>query len=119
MAKMEIKFISLTQDEETKICSWFGLARRAGKLAVGYRQVCLMIEQQKVKVLVIAGDAGASIKREILRMAEVFAVPVFIVLDKNKLGHCIGRDSLAVVAMLDEGMSIVCHNLLATADLRG
>ena len=79
-----------------------GLARKAGRLAVGATAVAKLVRQGANPVVVLAGDAGAGLKRRVLRMRPVRGFVIGLV-NRRDLAERLGRGDLAVVAVTDRG----------------
>jgi ribosomal protein L7Ae-like RNA K-turn-binding protein len=74
-----------------------GLARRAGKLVCGSDAV--KEASVRAKLILIAGDAGNTVKREANRYGkQVIELPF----GKEELGSAVGRSECAVAAVIDK-----------------
>ena len=90
------------------LASALGLAMRAGKLAWGLN-ASLQAQSLPGALVLIASDAGNSVRREVLH----HGLPgLTIELDKVALGAAIGRGSVAIVTVLDEGIAMRIRALL-------
>lgn len=88
--------------------SALGLAMRAGKLAWGLR-ASVQAAASPGSLLLIASDAGEAARREVLHHN---LSGITIDLDKVALGSAIGRGSVALVTVVDEGMATRIRSLL-------
>lgn len=79
-----------------------GLARRAGKLALGATAVEQLVRREARPVVVVARDAGASQRRRMLGLRPVRG-QVADLLDREQLAGQFGREELVVVAVADMG----------------
>ena len=79
-----------------------GLARRAGKLALGATAVEQMVAREMRPVVVVARDAGAGQRRRMLGLRPVRG-HVAHLLDREQLAQRLGRQELVVVAVADMG----------------
>ena len=91
--------------QNEKITNLLSMAQRAGKCASGQFAVKKELEAGTVKLLLIAGDAADSVKEEYNKLAAKMNIPVYEVLDKESLGHCLGKEFRSAVALLDKGFS--------------
>ena len=81
-----------------------GLARRAGKLAVGEALVAELVAAGKARAIFLAEDAGEATRRKVMRHDA--RVPVFVLpCTKDVLGGAVGFAGCAVCAMQDIGMA--------------
>jgi len=69
---------------------WIGLARKAGKLAPGDRQVREAMRDESAKVVIIAEDAGQAVYRKYHLWAQDLGIPVIQQASKRDLGHAMG-----------------------------
>lgn len=81
-----------------------GLARRAGKLAVGEALTAELVAEGRARAIFLAEDAGSATRRKVMRHDS--RVPVFTVpCTKERLGKAVGFAGCAVCAMRDIGMA--------------
>ena len=81
-----------------------GLARRAGKLAIGEALTAELVAAGRARAIFLAGDAGEATCRKVLRHDA--RVPVFrLPCGKAELGRAVGFPDCAVCAMQDIGMA--------------
>ncbi|RKZ18130.1 hypothetical protein DRQ50_04350 [bacterium] len=85
-----------------RLCGLLGLARRAGKLAVGASAVERMVHQDFRPLVVVASDAGTSLRGTVERWEDLRAV-LDDVLTSEDLARVFGREKLAIVAVSDPG----------------
>ena len=75
-----------------------GLAQRAGKVASGEFSTEKAVKSKKAFLVVVASDASDNTK-----MCTFYKVPIAFYSDKVSLGHAIGKEFRASLAVLDEG----------------
>lgn len=81
-----------------------GLAKRAGALAVGTEQVIEAVRKGKAKLVLVASDVSENTEKRLRDKASFRNVPLeFLPIDMGVLGHLIGKDHAAAVALLQEG----------------
>lgn len=89
-----------------------GLARRAGKLAVGEALTSELVQEGRARAVFLCEDAGEATKRKVMRHDA--RVPVFIVpCSKQVLGKALGFADCAVCAMQDMGMAAAAAKKLS------
>ena len=81
-----------------------GLAKRAGALAVGTEQVIEAVRKGKAKLVLAASDVSENTAKQLRDKASYRNVPLELLpIDMGVLGHAIGKDRAAAVALLQEG----------------
>ena len=94
-----------------------GLARKAGRLAVGEDPVGEAVKSREGKLLLVACDAAENTIRRAGHMAESGTAPCLTVpFTKAELGRAVGRTSAALVAVTDIGLANAVANRLAQLD---
>ena len=89
----------------TRIAGLLGLARKAGKLALGSDAVETALRQRKIFVLVFAEDASRATTGELERLAMKNDVPVLYLSSRDELGKLVGRETLAVLGVIDSSFA--------------
>jgi len=90
------------EDRARSLCGLLGLARRAGKLALGASAVERMVHGGDKPLVILASDAGASLRGSTERWDPVEGV-VADVLTSDEMAEAMGREKLAVMAVADPG----------------
>ena len=85
--------------------SWLGLARAAGKLALGHWQCRRALANGQAVLVVIATDTSPSARRRLAALAERAGCRWVAWGDQAELGHAVGAGPKAVVAFLDPGLA--------------
>ena len=55
--------------------------------------------------MIVAGDASENTKKKFRDMCEFYEVPIYFYKDKDTLGHAMGKEFRASLAILDEGFA--------------
>jgi len=96
-----------------KTLGYLGLARRAGKLEIGEDGTCGAIRSRKAKAVFLARDAAENSRRRATNLAQVHDIPVYTVnATKAELGHAVGRDLCAMLAVCDAGLALAAAKTL-------
>ena len=61
------------------------------------------IKTGKAYLVIVAGDASANTKKSFSDSCAYYQVPILIYGTKEELGHCIGKQIRASLAIMDEG----------------
>lgn len=64
-----------------------------------------VIKSKEAKLLIIAEDASDNTKDKFVSSCEFYNVPYRIFSQKEVLGHAIGKNIRATIAILDEGFA--------------
>ncbi len=100
-----------------QILSMIGLAKKAGKVAIGEEPVGAEARAKHARVLLVARDAGASSVRRAFSFASAGACLCLTVpWDKEQLGRALGRTSCAMAAVTDIGFAEAIVKKLAALD---
>lgn len=92
----------MEQVQAEKLLNLLGLARRAGRLAVGFSAVERLVRRGEKPLVIVAQDIGPSQRNKVLRWEPVAGF-VQDVLTSEDLALRLGRDKLVVVGLSDPG----------------
>ena len=56
-------------------------------------------------LVIVAGDSSDNTKKMFTNMTDFYEVPMYIYSDKETLGHCIGKEFRASLAIVNEGLA--------------
>ena len=82
-----------------------GIATKAGRTASGEFMTENAIKSGKAALVVLAGDASDNTKKKFKNMCEFYDVPIRIYSTKDELGHAMGKEFRASMAVTDEGLA--------------
>jgi ribosomal protein L7Ae-like RNA K-turn-binding protein len=88
-----------------KIEQYLGLAARAGRIITGEELVVKAIRNKQVQLVVLADDASDNTRKKVTDKCKSFGVPLRLYADRNRLGHCIGKEQRVVVGVKDAGFA--------------
>ncbi len=95
-----------------KTASYIGLAMKAGKIASGEFAVEKAVKEGKAYMVILSADASDNTKKKFKDMCSYYQVPVEEYKAKQELGHMIGREQRACIAIKDAGFaSAISKNL--------
>jgi ribosomal protein L7Ae-like RNA K-turn-binding protein len=92
----------MNEQNVTKMLALLGLARRAGRLAIGFSAVEQLVRQPRKVLIVAASDMGASQKSKVLRFENLAAL-IDDALTSEQLAEAFGRNKLAIIGLSDSG----------------
>ncbi len=91
--------------KQDKILSMLGLAEKAGKIASGEFSTEKAVKSHQAFLVVVAEDASDNTKKMFRNMCEFYKVPMYLYGTKEELGHHIGKQYRASLAVTDQGFS--------------
>ncbi len=87
------------------VLGMLALAAKAGKLVYGAEPSKDAMRCGVGKLLIIAGDTGNSVLKNLIRVAEEIRLPYAIYSDKFTLGHATGKGEKSALLVKDENFS--------------
>lgn len=90
---------------QNKILSLIGLATKAGKTVSGEFCTEKEVKTGRAELVIVADDASANTKKKFQNMCDFYEVPIHFYKDKDALGHAMGKEFRASLAVLDEGFA--------------
>ncbi len=88
-----------------KVLSLIGLAMKAGRCASGEFKTESETKSGNASLVIVASDASDNTKKKFRDMCEFYNVPICFYGDKDTLGHAMGKEFRASLAILDEGFA--------------
>ncbi len=89
----------------SKVLSMISLATKAGKTVSG--EFCTEKEVKccRAELVIVAQDASENTKKKFQNMCEFYEVPIYFYGDKDTLGHAMGKEFRASLAVTDHGFA--------------
>lgn len=88
-----------------KALSLIGLASRARKVSSGEFSVEKAIKSYNAFLVIVAEDASDNTKKKFSDMCSYYETPIIFYSSKDELGHSIGKEYRASLAILDENFA--------------
>lgn len=88
-----------------KILSLLGIAAKSGSIASGEFSTEKAVKDNKAYLVIVASDASENTQKMFRNMAEFYKVPMYLYADKDTLGHCIGKEFRASLAVTNQGLA--------------
>lgn len=94
-------------NEQSKLCGLLGMAKRAGRLVVGFDAAVAAVTNRESETLLLASDSSKKTEKECRFCADTHHALVCVLpLDKAALSAAIGAHKpVAVVAVTDAGFA--------------
>ena len=87
--------------KSSKALSLVSLATKAGKTASGEFCTEKEVKTGMAELVIVAEDASANTKKKFKNMCDFYAVPIYFYGDKDTLGHAMGKEFRATLAVTD------------------
>ncbi len=91
--------------KQDKVLSLIGLATKAGRTVSGEFMTEREVKSGRATLVIVAGDSSENTKKKFRDMCEFYKVPIYFYGDKDTLGHAMGKEFRASLAILDEGFA--------------
>lgn len=91
--------------KSNKILSLLGIAAKSGSVLSGEFSTEKAVKEGKAYLVIVAEDASENTKKMFRNMTEYYNVPMYLYADKETLGHFIGKEFRASLAITNEGLA--------------
>ena len=78
---------------------------KSGNVASGTYAKEKAIKEYKAYVVIIADDVSDNTRKRYINMCEYYEVPLYFYGTKEELGHAIGKEYRASLAIVDQGLA--------------
>lgn len=102
--------------KQSKVLALIGLATKAGKTVSGEFCTEREVKAGKAALVIVAADASDNTKKKFQNMCDYYHVPIYFYGDKDTLGHAMGKQFRASLAVLDEGFAKGIRKHMDTED---
>ncbi|HJC55980.1 MAG TPA: ribosomal L7Ae/L30e/S12e/Gadd45 family protein [Candidatus Eisenbergiella intestinipullorum] len=102
--------------KQNKIFSLLGLATRASAVVSGEFMTEKSVKEGRARLVIVGSDASDNTKKNFLNMCAYYHVPCFLYGTKEELGHAMGKEMRASLAVTDEGFA---KNLIGKLEATG
>ncbi len=103
--------------QQDRILSAISLATKAGKTVSGEFSVEKAVKEGKAKLVVVSAEASDNTKKMFKNMCEFYKVPAYFYGTKEGLGHFMGKEFRASMAVTDEGLAKAVEKQLVLAGI--
>ena len=90
---------------QSKAISMISLATKAGKTVSGEFCTEKEVKSGRAYLVIVAGNASDNTKKKFRNMCEFYEVPIYFYKDKDTLGHAMGKEFRASLAVTDPGFA--------------
>lgn len=88
-----------------KVLSMLGIAAKSGSVASGEYSTEKAVKDGKAYLVIVASDASKNTQKMFSNMTDFYEVPMYLYGDKETLGHFIGKEFRASLAVTNEGLA--------------
>ena len=92
-------------DNRGRIFGLLGLAAKAGKVQSGEFSVEKAVKSGRTFLVIVSEEASENTKKMFRNMCTYYKVPYYEFGGKEELGHALGKEMRASLAIQDEGFS--------------
>jgi ribosomal protein L7Ae-like RNA K-turn-binding protein len=91
--------------EEKKVYNLLGIATKSRKSVSGEFSTEKAVKEHKAALVIVANDASDNTKKSFTNTCTYYNVPIYFFGDKDDLGHAMGKEFRASLAVLDKGLA--------------
>ena len=103
-------------NQHNKIFSYLGLAIRGGRLVSGEFSTEQAVKKGKAYLVIVATDASDNTKKSFRDMCTYYKVNIYFYGSKEQLGHAIGKEFRASIAVTDENLAKAVEKVLLSEE---
>ena len=101
-----------------RIFSMIGMAMKAGKVVSGEFATEKAVKTGKAWMVIVSEAASENTKKMFRNMCTFYKVPMFVYGTKEDLGHSMGKEFRASLAVTDEGFAKSIEKRLNEAEIK-
>lgn len=92
-------------ENRRKVLSLLGLATKAGKIASGEFMTEKSVKEGRASLVIVSEEASENTRKMFSNLCTYYKVPMYLFGTKEELGHAMGKEFRASLAVLDSGFS--------------
>ena len=92
-------------ENRQKVLNMIGLATKAGKTVSGEFSTEKAVKTGKAWLVIVSEEASDNTRKMFTNMCTYYKVPLYFFGTKEELGHSMGKEMRASVAVLDSGLA--------------
>ena len=101
-------------DDRQKIFNLIGLATKAGKTVSGEFMTEKSVKAGKASLVIVSEEASDNTRKMFTNMCTYYEVPIYFLGKKDELGHAMGKEMRASLAIVDHGFAKAVVKLMNT-----
>lgn len=91
-------------EDKRKVFNLIGLATKAGKVASGEFSTEKAVKDGTACLVIVSEEASDNTRKMFTNMCTYYQVPIYFFGRKDELGHAMGKEYRASLAVLDSGL---------------
>ena len=100
--------------KQNKLFSLLGLAAKSRNIVSGEFSTEKSVKENQAYLVIVAEDASDNTKKKFKNMCEFYHVPIAIYGTKDEIGHSIGKEFRATVAIINEGFANEINKIISS-----
>lgn len=88
-----------------KVFNLLGLATKAGRVVSGEFSTEKAIKDGKAQMVIVSEESSDNTRKMFTNMCTYYQVPIYFFGKKGELGHAMGKENRASLAVLDAGFA--------------
>jgi len=101
-------------DNRQKILNLIGLATKAGKISSGEFMTEKSVKAGKASLVIVSEEASDNTRKMFTNTCTYYKVPIYFFARKEELGHAMGKEMRASLAVVDNGFAKAIEKLMNT-----
>ncbi|GLC81960.1 50S ribosomal protein L7ae [Lacrimispora brassicae] len=101
-------------DDRQKIFNLIGLATKAGKTVSGEFMTEKSVKAGKASLVIVSEEASDNTRKMFTNMCTYYEVPIYFLGKMDELGHAMGKEMRAALAIVDHGFAKAVVKLMNT-----
>ena len=93
-----------------------GIATKSRNTVSGEFSTEKAVKEHKAALVIVADDASDNTKKMFTNMCTYYKVPIYFFGEKTELGHAMGKEFRASLAVLDRGLADAIEKQLKTIE---
>ncbi len=90
---------------KNRVLSMIGIAAKSGNVVSGEFSTEKAVKTGKAWLVIVSEEASDNTRKKFSNMTEFYEVPMYAFGTKEELGHCIGKEFRASLAVVDERLA--------------
>lgn len=92
-------------ESNKKVLNLIGLATKAQKTVSGEFSTEKAVKSLKARLVIVSEEASDNTRKMFTNMCTYYKVPIYFFGNKEELGHAMGKEIRASLAILDDGFA--------------
>lgn len=99
-------------ENSKKVFNLIGLATKAGKVVSGEFSTEKAVKSGTASLVLVSIEASGNTRKMFTNMCTYYQVPIYFFGRKDELGHAMGKELRASLAVLDQGFAVAIVKLM-------